>query len=128
MMCHDALSDLPLAPENGVPPNGSNEKLLLTLAPWKNYVIHWETLRQYFMNVAKLDCSSWFASPEYLYRGSAALPDCVVLAVLVAGFFVSGGWLMSVGLRNTLDVEAVERLACVGLTGPTDVQRDVLSS
>ncbi|KAJ8891619.1 hypothetical protein PR048_004147 [Dryococelus australis] len=59
---------------------------------------------------------------------SAALPDRVALSVLVACFFVSGGGLMTAGPRNTLDVDAVEGLACVGLTGPTDVQRDVLSS
>ncbi|XP_063235651.1 uncharacterized protein LOC134538341 [Bacillus rossius redtenbacheri] len=45
--CHDRLSDLPLAPVNGVPPNGRMSKLLLTLVPRNNYVVHAKTLRHY---------------------------------------------------------------------------------
>ncbi|KAJ8878497.1 hypothetical protein PR048_019075 [Dryococelus australis] len=51
---HDALSDLPLAPENGIPPNGLREIFLLTLAPRKKYVIHGGTLRQYLIYGATL--------------------------------------------------------------------------
>ncbi|KAJ8889718.1 hypothetical protein PR048_009219 [Dryococelus australis] len=53
--CYDNLPDLPLTPENGVPPNGSHEKLLLTLMLHKKYVIHGETMRQYLMYGVKLD-------------------------------------------------------------------------
>ncbi|XP_063223272.1 uncharacterized protein LOC134531497 [Bacillus rossius redtenbacheri] len=45
--CHDRLSDLPLAPVNGVPPNVRMSKLLLTLAPRTKYIVHATSLRHY---------------------------------------------------------------------------------
>lgn len=41
---HDAHSDLPFCPESKIPPNGREKKLLTTLEPKRNYVLHLEML------------------------------------------------------------------------------------
>jgi hypothetical protein len=53
---HNLHSDLPLAPEHMVPPNSRSKlkKLLLTLYPKKNYIIHYRNLKVYLQLGMKL--------------------------------------------------------------------------
>jgi hypothetical protein len=44
---HNKFNDLPLAPENRIPPGGKVEKLLCHFYDKKNYIIHYETLKLY---------------------------------------------------------------------------------
>ncbi|GFT48691.1 uncharacterized protein TNCV_4632411 [Trichonephila clavipes] len=44
---HDDHSDLPLAPESSVPPGCKEKRLLTTLYPKTNYVVHIRNLKQY---------------------------------------------------------------------------------
>jgi DNA polymerase type B, organellar and viral/Recombination endonuclease VII len=54
---HDRLSDLPPAPRSQVPTGSKAKKLLLTLEPKKNYVIHSALLKFYMENLGvKVDC------------------------------------------------------------------------
>jgi hypothetical protein len=47
---HDALSDLPPAPNQQVPPGSKCKKLLMTLEPKKNYIIH-SALLKFFVDI-----------------------------------------------------------------------------
>ncbi|KAK5648123.1 hypothetical protein RI129_003015 [Pyrocoelia pectoralis] len=53
---HESHSDLPLAPEHMVPPSSRSKfkKLLLTLFPKRNYVLHYRILKIYLKNGLKL--------------------------------------------------------------------------
>jgi hypothetical protein len=53
---HNLHSDLPLAPEHMVPPSSRSKlkKLLLTLYPKKNYIIHYRNLKVYLQLGMKL--------------------------------------------------------------------------
>jgi hypothetical protein len=44
---HNKFNDLPLAPENRIPPGGKVEKLLCHFYDKKNYKIHYKTLKLY---------------------------------------------------------------------------------
>ncbi|XP_063934407.1 uncharacterized protein LOC135146183 [Zophobas morio] len=55
---HEIHSDLPLAPEHMIPPISRSKlkKLLLTLYPKKNYVIHYRNLKMYIKFGMKIKC------------------------------------------------------------------------
>ncbi|XP_031355217.1 uncharacterized protein LOC116179559 [Photinus pyralis] len=52
--CHRLHSDLPLAPEHLVPNNSKLKKLMLTLYPKHNYVVHYRNLKMYVQHGLKL--------------------------------------------------------------------------
>jgi hypothetical protein len=47
LVIHNKFNDLPLAPENRIPPGGKVEKLLCHFYDKKNYIIHYKTLKLY---------------------------------------------------------------------------------
>ena len=47
---HDIHNDLPFCPEQAKPPGSKQDKLLATLSPKKNYVIHYGSLKQVVKN------------------------------------------------------------------------------
>ncbi|KAK5644145.1 hypothetical protein RI129_007990 [Pyrocoelia pectoralis] len=53
---HDSHNDLPLAPEHMIPPGSKSKfkKLLLTLYPKRNYVVHYRNLKLYIKQGLKL--------------------------------------------------------------------------
>lgn len=68
---HDSHNDLPFCPEHLKPPQSSQQKLLATLLPKKNYVIHYRALKQALLNglqlikihkILKFKQSAWLKS------------------------------------------------------------------
>nr|XP_042910853.1 uncharacterized protein LOC122272000 [Parasteatoda tepidariorum] len=53
-LLHDSHSDFPLAPENLIPPNCKEKRLLTTLLPKSKYVVHYRTLKLYLKHGLKL--------------------------------------------------------------------------
>ncbi|XP_031338205.1 uncharacterized protein LOC116179551 [Photinus pyralis] len=51
---HESHSDLPLAPEHMCPPGSRIKKLMLTLFPKRNYVLHYRNLKLYIKHGLKL--------------------------------------------------------------------------
>ena len=47
---HDLHNDLPFLPANGIPTGSNVKKLMATLEPKKNYIIHYRNLQQAIAN------------------------------------------------------------------------------
>lgn len=52
---HDKHNDLPFLPQNGIPANSKVKKLMATLEPKKNYIVHHRNLQQAIKNGLKVD-------------------------------------------------------------------------
>ena len=52
---HDKHNDLPFLPQNGIPTGSKVKKLMATLEPKKNYIVHYRNLQQAIKNGLKVD-------------------------------------------------------------------------
>lgn len=52
---HDKHNDLPFLPQNSIPPNSKVKKLMATLQPKKNYIVHYRNLQQAIKNGLKVE-------------------------------------------------------------------------
>lgn len=64
---HHLHNDLPFLPENGIPPGSKVTKLMATLGPRKNYIIHYRNLKQAIANGLIVDKVKYFIHTLILY-------------------------------------------------------------
>lgn len=57
---HQLHNDLPFLPENSIPPRSKVTKLIATLGPRKNYIIHYRNLKQAIANGLIVDKVKYF--------------------------------------------------------------------
>jgi len=52
---HNLHNDLPFLPQNGIPVGSKVKKLMVTLEPKKNYIVHYRNLQQAIKNGLKVE-------------------------------------------------------------------------